>query len=43
MPHRIAFPGNALYPVKLGTEQVRMILRGDDVVKAGRALSFAER
>jgi uncharacterized protein with HEPN domain len=35
-------PGDALYPVKLGTEQVMMWL-GDDVAKAERALSFAER
>jgi len=38
-----SLPGDALYPVKLGTEQVIMLLPGDDVVKAGRALSFAER
>ena len=35
-------PGDALYPVKLGTEQVMMWL-GDDAAKAERALSFAER
>ena len=38
-----SLPGDPLYPVKLGTEQIRMILPGDDVVKAERALSFAER
>lgn len=38
-----SLPGDALYPVKLGTEQLRMMLPGDDVVKAERALSFAER
>jgi len=38
-----SLPGDALYPVKLGTEQLRMMLPGDDVVKAQRALSFAER
>jgi len=38
-----SLPGDALYPVKLGTEQMRMMLPGDDVVKAERALSFAER
>jgi len=38
-----SLPGDTLYPVKLGTEQVIMMLPGDDVVKAGRALSFAER
>jgi len=37
-----SLPGDALYPVKLGTEQVMMWL-GDDVAKAERALSFAER
>jgi len=38
-----SLPGDALYPVKLVTEQMRMMLPGDDVVKAERALSFAER
>ena len=38
-----SLPGDALYPIKLGTEQVRMMLPGDDVAKAERALSFAER
>ncbi len=38
-----SLPGEVLYPVKLGTEQVRMMLPGDDVVKAERALSFAKR
>ena len=38
-----SLPGDALYTVKLGTEQLRMILPGDDVTKAERALSFAER
>lgn len=38
-----SLPGDALYTVKLSTEQLRMMLPGDDVVKAGRALSFAER
>lgn len=38
-----SLPGDALYPVKLGAEQIRMMLPGDDVVKAERALSFAER
>ena len=37
-----SLPADALYPVKLGTEQVMMWL-GDDVAKAERALSFAER
>jgi hypothetical protein len=38
-----SLPGDALYSVKLGTEQVMMILPGDDVVKAERALSFADK
>lgn len=38
-----SLPGETLYPVKLGTEQMRMLLPGNDVVKAGRALNFAER
>jgi len=38
-----SIPGDALYPVKLGTEQMRMMLPANDVVKAERALSFAER
>jgi len=38
-----SLPGDALYPVKLGTEQLRMMLPGNDVAKAQRALSFAER
>jgi len=38
-----SLPGDALYPVKLGTEQMRMMLPGNDIVKAERALSFAER
>ncbi|MBM3143128.1 MAG: hypothetical protein FJ005_08860 [Chloroflexi bacterium] len=38
-----SLPGNILYPVKLGTEQARMMLPGDDVAKAERALSFAGR
>ncbi len=37
-----SLPADALYPVKLGTEQVMMWL-GNDVAKAERALSFAER
>jgi hypothetical protein len=38
-----SLPGDALYPVKLGTEELRMMLPGNDVAKAQRALSFAER
>jgi hypothetical protein len=37
-----SLPGDTLYQVKLGTEQVMMWL-GDDVAGAERALSFAER
>jgi hypothetical protein len=38
-----SLPGDALYSVKLGTEQMRMTLPGDDVARAERALSFADR
>jgi formate dehydrogenase maturation protein FdhE len=38
-----SLPGETLYPVKLGTEQVMMLLSRDEVVKAERALSFTER
>jgi len=38
-----SLPGDVLYSVKLGTEQVRMVLPGDDVAKAERALGFAEK
>jgi hypothetical protein len=38
-----SLPGDALYQVKLGTEQVMMLLSGDDVTRAERALSFVER
>lgn len=38
-----SLPGDALYPVKLGTEQAEMMLPGDDVAMAERALSFADR
>ena len=37
-----SLPGDALYRVKLGTEQVMMWL-GDDVAKTERALGFVER
>jgi len=37
-----SLPGDALYPVKLGTEQA-MMWPGDDVAKAERGLRFAER
>jgi len=38
-----SLPGDALYSVKLGTEQARMMLPGDDVARAERALNFADR
>ena len=38
-----SLPGEVLYPVKLATEQIRMMLPGDDVIKAEQVLSFAER
>jgi len=38
-----SLPGDTLYPVKLATEQIRMMLPGDDVAKAKRALGFVER
>ncbi len=38
-----SLPGDTLYPVKLGTEQAIMMLPGDDVARAERALNFAER
>jgi hypothetical protein len=38
-----SLPGEALYPVKLGTEQVMTLLPGDELVKAEQALSFTER
>ncbi len=38
-----SLPGDALYAAKLATEQVVMVWSGDDVARAERALSFAER
>ncbi len=38
-----SLPGDALYGVKLATEQIRMGLPGDDVTRAERALGFAGR
>ncbi|MFO7996837.1 MAG: DUF5667 domain-containing protein [Dehalococcoidia bacterium] len=38
-----SLPGDTLYQVKLSTEQIRMMLPGGDVLKAERALTFAER
>jgi len=38
-----SLPGDFLYAVKLGTEQVGMMLPGDDAARGERALGFAER
>lgn len=38
-----SLPGDALYPVKLGTEQMAMMLPGDNAARAERALEFANR
>lgn len=38
-----SLPGDTLYPVKLATEQVRMALPGNDLSRAERALTLAER
>jgi hypothetical protein len=38
-----SLPGDALYPVKLAAERITMMLRGDDVERAERALSFADK
>jgi len=38
-----SLPGDALYPVKLGIERMAMMLRGNDVPRAERALSFADK
>jgi hypothetical protein len=38
-----SLPGDTLYTVKLGGEEFAMILVRDDVARAGRALSFADR
>ena len=38
-----SLPGDALYSVKLATEQAAMMLLRDDAARAERALSFAER
>ena len=38
-----SLPGDALYSLKLGTEQAEMMLPGDDAARAERALSFADR
>lgn len=38
-----SLPGDTLYAVKLGTEQMKMMLPANEVAKAEWALSFAER
>jgi hypothetical protein len=38
-----SLPGDTLYPIKLTTEQAGMMLVGDDVARAERALSFANK
>jgi len=38
-----SLPGDALYSIKLSTEQAGMMLPGDDAARAERALNFAER
>jgi hypothetical protein len=38
-----SLPGDTLYSVKLGTEQVIMTLSPDDAARAERALSFADK
>ncbi|MFO7773376.1 MAG: DUF5667 domain-containing protein [Dehalococcoidia bacterium] len=38
-----SLPGDALYPIKIGTEQAGMMLPGDDVGRAERGLGFADR
>ena len=38
-----SLPGDALYSLKLGTEQAEMMLPGDDAARAERALNFADR
>ena len=40
---RSSLPGDALYPIKLATEQAGMMLMGDVVARAERALSFANK
>ena len=38
-----SLPGDALYPLKIATEQAGMMLLRDDTARAERALSFVER
>jgi len=38
-----SLPGDALYSLKLGTEELTMMMSGDDIERAERALGFAQR
>ena len=38
-----SLPGDALYSVKLGVEEATMMLGGDDLARAERALNFASK
>ena len=38
-----SLPGDALYSAKLSAEQLTMMLQGDDVSRAERALNFADK
>ena len=38
-----SLPGDTLYSVKLGVEEATMLLSGDDVARAERALNFATK
>jgi len=38
-----SLPGDTLYSVKLGIEETTMMLGGDDVARAERALNFADK
>jgi len=38
-----SLPGDTLYPLKLGIEQITMMSQGDDVARAERALNFATK
>jgi len=38
-----SLPGDALYPAKLSAEGLSMMLQGDDVSRAERALNFADK
>jgi len=38
-----SLPGDTLYPLKLGIEQITMMSQGNDVARAERALNFATK